>query len=84
VFQFASDAMLAHRFGSPALAQLLGPQASQVNELIEGTGKAMEGKPRALARGVVNAIPGVNVIPSVRKDLTDAMAGEPERRGRNR
>jgi hypothetical protein len=84
VFQFASDAMFAHRFGSPAISQLLGPQASQANELIEGAGQAMEGKPRKLARGVVNAIPGVNVIPSVRKDLTDAMAGEPERRGRNR
>ena len=55
-----------------------------MNELLEGAGQAMEGKPRPLARAAVNAIPGANVIPSVRKDMIDAMAGEPERRGRNR
>jgi hypothetical protein len=76
IFQFASDALFAHRFGSPAVAQLAGPAVSQTNEIIGAAGEAMDGKPRPLARQAVNAIPGANVIPSVRKDLVDSMAGE--------
>lgn len=83
-FQFASDAMLAHRFGSPAIAQLAGPTVSQTNELIEGAGKAMEGNMRPMAREVANAVPIANVIPSVRKEITDSIAGEPERSRRRR
>lgn len=82
VFQFVSDAMFAHRFGSPAIAQLAGPAASQVNELIEATGKAAEGNARPLAREVANAIPVANVIPAVRRGITDAIAPTPERSGR--
>ncbi len=73
-FQFGLDAMYAHRFGSPAIANLAGPTISQLNELIEGLGAASEGKPRKLARAAVTAVPLVNVIPGIRKKITDAIA----------
>lgn len=84
IFQFVSDAMFAHRFGSPAIAQLAGPAASQVNEMIEATGKAAEGKARPLAREVANAIPIANVIPAARRGITEAIAPESRRDRRER
>lgn len=84
IFQFVSDAMFAHRFGSPAIAQLAGPAASQVNELIEATGKAAEGNARPLAREVANAIPIANVIPAVRRGITETIAPESRRDRRER
>lgn len=84
IFQFVSDAMFAHRFGSPAIAQLAGPAASQVNELIEATGKAAEGNARPLAREVANAVPIVNVIPAARRGITEVIAPESRRDRRER
>lgn len=74
-FQFASDSMFAHRFGSPAIAQIAGPAASQANELLEAAGRAAEGKERPIAREIVNAIPLANVIPKARTRMVDAMSG---------
>lgn len=85
VFQFANDAMFAHRFGNPAISQLLGPAASQVNSVIEASGKAAEGNTRPLARETANALPVLNVVPAVRKEITNVIApdtGRDRRRDR--
>lgn len=79
VLQFASDATLAHRFGSSGLGALLGPTGSQADELMEGTGKLREslGGKKAdtgkLKREAVNAVPFVNVHKEWRDNMLKAI-----------
>lgn len=81
IAQIGIDATLAHRFGSSGLAQILGPTASQIDqvafkgvgEVIEDYKKEGESDFRKLKQEGVKAIPGVNVIPSVRNSLYEKL-----------
>lgn len=70
VVQLVLDSFMAHRFGSEPGLQILGPTATQANEIIKGIGLAAEGNPRVLANAASKAIPIINVIPKKRKEIS--------------
>jgi len=76
-FQFGLDATLAHRFGSSGFGALMGPTASQAEEVLEGIGMAREGNLTKLRRESAKAIPFVNRSKALRQEV-EALLGEEE------
>ena len=74
--QFALDALFAHRFGSAAVAPLLGPAASQIGDAIEAAGQTIDSdgrKLQSIENEIINAVPGVNSIKPLRDMAKDAI-----------
>jgi len=70
-YQFGIDATLAHRFGSSGFGALLGPTASQAEEILEGIGNLKEGDPGKLRTEAAKAIPIVNRISGAREKVKE-------------
>lgn len=75
-YQFGLDATLAHRFGSSGFGALLGPTASQGEEILEGIGQLREGDPGKLRREAAKAIPIVNRSKDLRAEVERLLGAE--------
>lgn len=72
--QAAIDALYAHRYGRSGLAQILGPAASQIDALLDATGKSIEAQDIDQLRSeVVKGIPGVSQKKEWRDEIEELL-----------
>ena len=72
-------ALDSYKYGSSPLVSILGgPIGTSLDKFLIAGGKAMEGKPRSLARQFVNSLPFVNINREIKDDLVNILIGEKE------
>ena len=71
--QMAIDSLYAHRFGRSGLTQILGPMASQLDDLAAASGEAIEGDFEPVREEIAKGIPVVSQKKEWREEVEEAL-----------